>query len=290
VNSAFASTMNRVVVVAIFAFLWLPILVIFVVSFDTSTFLRFPPQGFTLDAYATVFSTPAFVNGLWTSLIIAVFATAITLVVSTAAALVFTRARFRGAGAAQAFFLSPLLVPNIVLGLALLLFFAPLGLTDGYLGLVLAHVVLCIPYAVRTITVSLTTVDVSSEDAARVLGASRFVTFRRVTLPLIRPGIIAGGVPQRLRGHTAAGGAAGPHGDPGRAGGGRPVGAADPVLARDRARDRAGARTQQDAALLAGRVLSPALARCAASGGRRARGRARSAAPARRCCRAGSCG
>jgi putative spermidine/putrescine transport system permease protein len=194
VNDALARTVNRIVVGAVFAFLWLPILVIFVVSFDTSTFLRFPPQGFTLDAYATVFSTPAFVNGLWTSLIVAVFATTVTLVVSTAAALVFTRYSFLGSGAAQSLFLSPLLVPNIVLGLALLLFFAPLGLTDGYLGLVLAHVVLCIPYAVRTIMVSLTTVDASSEDAARVLGASNFTTFRRVTLPLIRPGIIAGGV------------------------------------------------------------------------------------------------
>ncbi|HEV7950537.1 MAG TPA: ABC transporter permease [Glaciihabitans sp.] len=193
-NDAVANTLNRVVVGAIFTFLWLPILVIFVVSFDTSTFLRFPPEGFTLDAYAEVFSTPAFVSGLWTSLIIAVFATALTLIVSTTAALAFTRYNFRGSGGAQAFFLSPLLVPNIVLGLALLLFFAPLGLTDGYVGLILAHVVLCIPYAVRTIMVSLTTVDASSEDAARVLGASNFVTFRRVTLPLIRPGIIAGGV------------------------------------------------------------------------------------------------
>jgi putative spermidine/putrescine transport system permease protein len=194
VNDTFSRITNRVVVGLIFAFLWLPILVIFVVSFDTSTFLRFPPQGFTVDAYATVFSTPAFVSGLWTSLIVAVFATAGTLIISTAAALAFTRYRFRGTGAAQAFFMSPLLVPNIVLGLALLLFFAPLGLTDGYLGLILAHIVLCIPYAIRTITVSLTTVDASSEDAARVLGASHLVTFRRVTLPLIRPGIIAGGV------------------------------------------------------------------------------------------------
>ncbi|MCU1405943.1 MAG: transporter permease [Glaciihabitans sp.] len=193
-NDTASRTLNRIVVGLIFAFLWLPILVIFVVSFDTSTFLRFPPQGFTFDAYATVFNTPAFVSGLWTSLIVAVFATAITLVVATTAALSFTRYKFRGAGAAQAFFSSPLLVPNIVLGLALLLFFAPLGLTDGYIGLILAHVVLCIPYAIRTITVSLTTVDVSSEDAARVLGASNLVTFRRVTFPLIRPGIIAGGV------------------------------------------------------------------------------------------------
>lgn len=193
-NDRFGTISNRVLVALVYAFLWLPILVILVVSFDTSTFLRFPPEGFSLEAYRTIASTPEFISGLRTSLIVAVLATVLTVAVSTAAALAFTRYRFRGADAMQSFFLSPLLVPNIVLGLALLLLFAPIGLTDNYLGLILAHVVLCIPYAVRTISVSLSTVDGSCEDAARVLGASGFTTFRRVTLPLIRPGMMAGGV------------------------------------------------------------------------------------------------
>lgn len=188
------SNLQRVVVALVFAFLWLPILVVAVVSIDTSTFLRFPPQGFSFDSYRTVFSTPEFTSGLVSSLVISVFTTVLTLLVAVSASLAFTRHRFRGSGAAQAFFTSPLLVPNIVLGLALLLLFSPIGLTDSYVGLVLAHVVLCLPYAIRTITVSLSTVDVAGEDAARVLGASPWTTFRRVTLPLIRPGVVAGGV------------------------------------------------------------------------------------------------
>ncbi|GAA3597360.1 ABC transporter permease [Kineosporia mesophila] len=185
---------QRTLVTLIYVFLWLPILVVAVVSIDTSTFLRFPPQGFSLDPYRTVFSTPEFMTGLVSSLIIAAFTTVITLAVAICASLAFTRQSFRGSGAAQAFLTSPLLVPNIVLGLALLLLFSPLALNDTYTGLVLAHVVLCLPYAIRTISVSLSTVDVSGEDAARVLGASPWVTFRRVTLPLIRPGVIAGAV------------------------------------------------------------------------------------------------
>ncbi|WP_045742701.1 ABC transporter permease [Actinoplanes rectilineatus] len=185
---------QRTVVSLVYAFLWLPILVVAVVSVDTSTFLRFPPQGFSLEPYHTVFTTPEFTTGLVSSLIIAVFTTVVTLAVAIGASLAFTRHTFRGSGTAQSFFTSPLLVPNIVLGLALLLLFAPLGLTDTYTGLVLAHVVLCLPYAIRTITVSLSTVDVAGEDAARVLGASPWTTFRRVTLPLIRPGVVAGAV------------------------------------------------------------------------------------------------
>jgi putative spermidine/putrescine transport system permease protein len=194
VNNRPAAVAHRVLVGLVYAFLWLPILVIVVVSFDTSTFLRFPPRSFSLNSYAVVFQTPEFTSGLASSLIIAVIATALTLLLATLAALAFVRFPFPGSGAIQGFFLSPLMVPHIILGLAMLLLFSPLGLTDSYLGLILAHVVIVLPYALRTIMVSLSTTDAACEDAARVLGASRTRTFLRVTLPLVRSGLVAGGI------------------------------------------------------------------------------------------------
>jgi putative spermidine/putrescine transport system permease protein len=178
----------------VYLFLWAPIAVVFVVSFDTSTFLRFPPRSFSLAAYGEVLQTRDFLDGLVVSLVVAACVTVLTLAIATAASLAIARHRFRGAGAVQALFLSPLLAPHIVLALALLLLFSPIGLTDSYLGLILAHLVLCIPYAMRTIGVSLGTADTACEDAARVLGAGAFTTFRRVTLPAIQPGIVAGAV------------------------------------------------------------------------------------------------
>ncbi len=185
---------NKALVTIIYLFLWLPILIVVVVSFDTSTFLRFPPHAFSLAPYRAVAQTTAFTSGLAASLIIAVFATIITMAVAVTGALVFVRHPFRGAAVIQSFFLSPLLVPHIILGLAILLLFAPLGLNDTHLGLVLAHTVVCLPYALRTVMVSLATADAACEDAARVHGASAWRTFWRVTLPLIRPGLIAGAV------------------------------------------------------------------------------------------------
>ncbi|MFC4012947.1 ABC transporter permease [Nonomuraea purpurea] len=185
---------NRTVVGLVLLFLWTPIVVVFIVSFDTSTFLRFPPREFSFAPYVEVFQTAEFSRGLWISLVVAAGSTLLAVTVSTAAALALHRHRFRGSGIVQGFFVSPLLVPHIVLALALLLLFSPLGLTDGYTGLILAHLVLCIPYAIRTISVSLSTADTACEDAARVLGANGWATFRRVTFPLIRPGVVAGAV------------------------------------------------------------------------------------------------
>ncbi|GAB2895165.1 ABC transporter permease [Streptomyces mayteni] len=184
----------RLLITALFVFLWAPIVVVGVISFDTSTYMRFPPDGFSFASYATVFSTPEFLTGFRVSLVIALTVAVLAVTISVCAALAIHRHGFRGRSAVSALFLSPLLVPNIVLALALLLLFSPLGLTNSYGGLILAHLTICVPYAIRTVSVSLSTADTACEDAARVLGANGWATFRRVTLPLIRPGVVAGGV------------------------------------------------------------------------------------------------
>lgn len=175
--------------VLVLAFLWSPLLVILVVSFDTSNYLAFPPQGFTLDNYAAVLANRDFVSGFAISLVTGLIVSLVATTLGVLAALGIRRARGRAAGALSTFILSPLLMPSVVLGLALMLVFARLQLVDTRLGLVLAHTVITLPYAFRTVLASLETYNASSEDAARVLGARPFTVFRRVTLPLIRPGV-----------------------------------------------------------------------------------------------------
>ncbi|MFF2372825.1 ABC transporter permease [Streptomyces xiamenensis] len=178
----------------LYLFLLAPVIIVLVVSFDTSTFLRFPPEGFTLEPYRQVFANPDFQEGIKVSAITAAITTALALACGIPAALALSRLRFRGRGAVEAAFLSPLLVPNIVLGLALLILFAPIPLTDTYWGLILAHLGITIPYVVRTISAALAGADPRAEEAARTLGAGPFTVFRRITLPAIRPGLFSGGI------------------------------------------------------------------------------------------------
>lgn len=175
-------------------FLLAPLIVVLVVSFDTSPFLTFPPKGFSFQSYVGVLHNEAFLRGFQVSLVVGLVVTVLATGLGVAAALALTRHRFAGRGAAAGFFVSPLLMPHVVLGLALLLLLGPAGLTATYPGLVLAHLGITVPYVIRTVVASLSTADTRCEEAARVLGADAFTTFRRVTLPLIRPGVLAGAV------------------------------------------------------------------------------------------------
>jgi putative spermidine/putrescine transport system permease protein len=98
------------------------------------------------------------------------------------------------AGALTALFMAPLIVPSVVLGVALLQYYTLTGMRGSSIGLWLAHVVITVPYVVRASLASLASVDDSLEDAARVLGANGFTSFRLVTLPLVKPGLVAGGL------------------------------------------------------------------------------------------------
>ncbi|MER6088992.1 ABC transporter permease [Streptomyces bluensis] len=182
------------VLVALYLFLLAPILVVLVESFDDATYLRFPPQGFTLDAYGQVFANESFRLGIQVSGATAAVTALLAMIAGVPAALALTRLRFRGRSAIEAAFLSPLLVPHIVLGLALLLVLAPIPLTDTYWGLILAHLGVTVPYVVRTVSAALMSADPRAEEAARTLGASGFTAFRRITLPAIRSGLLSGGV------------------------------------------------------------------------------------------------
>lgn len=178
----------------IYLFLLAPLLVVLVISFDTRPYLAFPPAGFSLGSYVAAAKNPAFMHAFGVSVVAGLIAALLALAAGVPAALVLTRQRFRGREALATLFLSPLLVPHIVLAVGVLLVLAPIHLLDSYTGLVMAHVGITIPYVIRTVSLSLAAVDPRCEEAARVHGASPLTVFRRVTLPLAAPGLIAGGV------------------------------------------------------------------------------------------------
>lgn len=183
-----------IVVALLYVFLLAPLIIVFVISFQSNQYLSFPPEGFTLRWYAELPQRATFLAGAQTSLIVAVLVTVIVLALGVPAALAFNRYTFPGKAFLESLFVAPLLVPSIVLALGMVMLFTPLGLTNSYPGLVIGHVAITIPYVVRTTLMSLSTSDTSCEEAARVLGAGPWRTFTRVTLPIIQPGLVAGGV------------------------------------------------------------------------------------------------
>ena len=189
-----AKILNRIVVTIVYLFLLAPIIAVVLISFNESKSLaiEFGAPSFTW--YESVLANAALMEGARVSLITAVITAVVVLVLGVPVALAIARHEFPGKTAISGFFLSPLLVPGVVLGLGLLLVFQPVGLVGTYPGIVLAHFGVTVPYVIRTTLSSLVTSDMRCEEAARVHGANAFTTFRRVTLPIIAPGILAGGV------------------------------------------------------------------------------------------------
>ena len=177
------------------AFLVLPIMVSVSMSFDSRTYLGpFPPPSFSLQWYENFFTDAYFLNGLKTSVILATIAAVISTSVGVTAALVLDRYEFPGKAALAAFFLSPLIVPAVVIGFALLLFFALIGIFDGFPRLVGGHIIITIPYTVRTTLAGLVGIRKSLTEAALSLGANERQAFWGVTFPLAKTGIVAGAV------------------------------------------------------------------------------------------------
>ncbi|WP_428534865.1 ABC transporter permease [Rhodopila sp.] len=180
--------------VATLIFLAAPLLVTMSLSVSDTLFVSFPPKGFTLAWYGKVLRDPEFLSSLSFSLWLAGFATAGAVLLGLPAAFALVRFPVPGAAAVRSLLLSPLIFPVLVTGLALLQLFSALGWSSVPVNLLIAHILVTSPYVVRTVTASLMLADVTLEEAARTLGASRWRTFRRVTLPQIAPGVAAGGL------------------------------------------------------------------------------------------------
>jgi putative spermidine/putrescine transport system permease protein len=176
----------------IFVFLVLPVVVVAVSAFNASSIPTFPPRAWTLHWFWVLFSDPSWTAAFAVSLVLVAIVTPLTTLLGTLAAYALSRLSFRGREALQAFLLSPLMIPQIVLGIGLLYFVLALGWGNSLLALIVGHMVVVLPYVVRTVSVSIFHLDPKLEAASLSLGARPFETFRRVTLPLIRPGILAG--------------------------------------------------------------------------------------------------
>jgi putative spermidine/putrescine transport system permease protein len=176
------------------AFLLLPLGIVLAESFTRGSFLTFPPQGLGLRWYRHVLGHEDWQRSLETTLIVAAIVTPLAIALGTAAALALDRGRFAGRSALYTLTISPIIVPHVVMGLALLRVLSLLRLTDTLAGFVLAHLTVTVPYVVITVTASLRSIDASVEDSAMSLGANPWRTFRHVTLPLIRPGLIGGAI------------------------------------------------------------------------------------------------
>lgn len=175
-------------------FLLAPILIVCVVAFTPEGYLSLPTNGVSLRWFYAIGDNPEFVRAFRDSLLLGALSSTVAVAFSIPAALAIARHQFPGREVMTALFLSPLMVPHIVLGIAFLRFFTQIGLGGTFTGLVLSHVVIIIPFALRLILASSTGMDRSIENAAASLGASSFTTFRRVTLPLILPGVASGWV------------------------------------------------------------------------------------------------
>lgn len=176
------------------AFLAAPIVIVLAVAFTGADYVSFPPAGFSLRWFRKVLSDPEFVIPLWNSLRLGVVSTLVSVVLAVPAAIALVRHKFPFGDALQAFLLSPLSLPTIILAIGLLFFVARIGLAGSFAALVAGHAVITVPYVLRTVLGVYAGVNREVEEAATVLGARYMQTFRYVTLPLIAPGLLAGGL------------------------------------------------------------------------------------------------
>jgi len=169
-----------------------PLIVIIPTSLTSANFLAFPPEGISLRWYEKILDRPEFIDAFYYSLRLALLTAVAATVAGTIAALAIHKFRFPGRQLINALLLSPLTVPAIIIGIAALVFFTRIGIAGTFRGLLLAHILISIPYVVRLVLTGLSSYDYTLERAAYMLGASSWQVFRDITLPLLRPAVISG--------------------------------------------------------------------------------------------------
>lgn len=173
-------------------FIIAPLVMIIAVSFTGKGYLSLPTDGLSLRWFYAILDNPDFIDAFWMSVWLAFVSASIAVIISIPAALAIARNKFVGRDAISAFLLSPLMIPHLVMGVAFLQFYSKVGLGGTFFGLAAAHVVLITPYALRLTLASVTGMSVDAENAALTLGASKATVFRRITFPLILPGVAGG--------------------------------------------------------------------------------------------------
>jgi putative spermidine/putrescine transport system permease protein len=179
---------------AIFAMVFLiaPTIIVLITSLTSSESLRFPPPGLSLRWYYALLDADQMQRAAWNSLVIAIWTTLISVVLGTAASIAIARSKSKWVRVSDMLFMSPLLLPALAFGFAALVYINKLGLSPSIPLLILGHVIVCVPFVLRTTIASLSQLDPALLDASHSLGATQWMTFRRVTLPLIAPGLGSG--------------------------------------------------------------------------------------------------
>lgn len=181
-------------VIAVYIFLLAPIAIVVVSAFNSGTYLQFPPEGFSLKWFAAFAQNGPLVRSFLFSLELATVTTVVSVLIGTLAALYVVRySSVRFANSLRFMAMSPMVLPVIVTALALLTFLHSIGLGFGsFIGLLIGHVLIAVPYVFLNVSSTLVGFDRSLEEAARSLGSGPLTAFRRVTLPLAKGGIISG--------------------------------------------------------------------------------------------------
>ena len=173
-------------------FMLAPIVIVCVVAFTPEGYLSFPTNGLSLRWFRAIADYPEFLRAFKSSLILGTISALLAIALAVPAALSLARRRFPGHAAITALLMSPLMIPHVVLGIAFLRFFTLIGIGGTFAGLVLSHLVIVLPFALRLTLASATGMDGRVEQAAISLGASGWTVFRRITLPLVLPGVLSG--------------------------------------------------------------------------------------------------
>jgi len=181
----------RVFFALVVAFLYAPIVILLIFSFNNANVPAFPLSGFTLHWYYEFVTNSDLRNALETSAIVAALSSTVAVALGILASIALVRRRFKAKGPVSALLLSPLVIPLVVFGTSLLLLFHLIGMQLGIMTVVIGHIVISLPYTILVIMPRLQQIDVSLEEAAYDLGASRLRTFRSITFPLILPAIVS---------------------------------------------------------------------------------------------------
>lgn len=180
-----------VVGILVLLFLALPIVVVVPMSFSSAESLRFPPPGLSLRWYEAFFSDPLWLEAALNSLIIGVSSSTLALGFGTLAAYGIVRGTFRGRGALETNFISPMILPPVIIAVALYIFYARIGILGNYLALIAAHAVIAAPYVVLLMTLAIRSFDVRVEQVALTLGASHWQMMTRILMPNLLPNAAA---------------------------------------------------------------------------------------------------
>ena len=175
----------------VYAFLLAPLAVVIALSFTSASNLAFPPPGLSLRWFRYLADRSEFISSALIGAEIATIASLIAVALAIPASIALIRGRFRFKGAIENLLMSPAILPGIIIGVALLQYFTLIGMVRSFPRLVVAHIIICLPYALRSVSAGLRGIDPSLEEASRTLGANSWRTFRRVLLPLLKPGVIA---------------------------------------------------------------------------------------------------